>query len=383
MANKKRRNLNSTLAAVVGEILEEKEKKDDTIEVSSAEIYEFGEVGLEESNDQTIIEDDISKTEKQIIDYRLKVDEEEATKTEVISSESVELIDISLLKPNPTRVRQIISENELEILKDSIKKHGLINPLIVRKSSDKTSFTYEIVSGYRRYLACLELKKLLVPVIVRDIDDTQSIMIGLIDNLIREDLHPIEETIAILNLLSKITGYTRTDICRILTRIYREQYCKVTPSASLSVTGQRIVKIFEVLPVTLSTFINHRLKLIKLHEEVLEAVLDNKVAASVGIMIDSMLPDEDIKLKLLRDSIKYSYTREQVKEKIAELRSLYYEGETQQVKYQLRNQVKRLLSNTLWDSSDPQYLKDLQKIIDQLQELTIFYEAKRSKQKNT
>ena len=91
--------------------------------------------------------------------------------------------------PNRFQPREVFDENSLKELAVSIKEHGVIQPIIVRKVDDK----YEIIAGERRYKAAAlaDLKK--IPAIVRDIDDKESSKVTLLENLQRKNLNPMEE----------------------------------------------------------------------------------------------------------------------------------------------------------------------------------------------
>lgn len=114
----------------------------------------------------------------------------EAPKEEEKDEEKdIDEIDIELIKPNPTQPRTYFKKEELEELAESIKKNGLLQPILVRKKDD----AYEIVAGERRWQACkiIEMKK--VPVRVVEADDDRAIILALVENVQRTDLNPIEE----------------------------------------------------------------------------------------------------------------------------------------------------------------------------------------------
>lgn len=97
-------------------------------------------------------------------------------------------ISLDELRPNPYQPRKNFDAKALEDLISSIKEHGVVQPLVVRKSIRG----YEIVAGERRFRAAKEAGLEQVPVVVRDFSDEQMMEIALIENLQREDLNPIE-----------------------------------------------------------------------------------------------------------------------------------------------------------------------------------------------
>ncbi len=98
-------------------------------------------------------------------------------------------IDIDLLTPNPLQPRTQIEEQPLDELAQSIRTHGVIQPVVVRRVGDRL----EIVAGERRWRAAQRAGLLKIPVVVRDVPDDRLLEVALIENIQREDLNPIEE----------------------------------------------------------------------------------------------------------------------------------------------------------------------------------------------
>lgn len=98
-------------------------------------------------------------------------------------------IDIDLIEPNPDQPRTSFKKEELEELAESIKKNGLLQPILVRKVGDK----YQIIAGERRWQACKSIGLKKVPVRIKEADDDETIILALIENIQRSNLNPIEE----------------------------------------------------------------------------------------------------------------------------------------------------------------------------------------------
>ena len=107
-------------------------------------------------------------------------------------SSSTNKLPISDLKRNKYQPRKNFVESELEDLTNSIKERGIIQPIIVRKSSDEAS-KYEIIAGERRWLAAQKAGLHDVPVVVTDADDLKSLEFAIVENVQRHDLNSIEE----------------------------------------------------------------------------------------------------------------------------------------------------------------------------------------------
>ena len=117
-----------------------------------------------------------------------------------LSEETVEEIKISDLRPNPYQPRKQFDDESLAELKESIIQHGILQPIIVRKSLKG----YDIVAGERRSRAAKLAGKETVPAIVRELSESLMREIALLENLQREDLSPLEEALAYDSLLKHL-----------------------------------------------------------------------------------------------------------------------------------------------------------------------------------
>lgn len=119
---------------------------------------------------------------------------------EPTSDEVVREIPIDELRPNPYQPRKTFDDDAIEELKDSVKEHGILQPIIARKSIKG----YEIVVGERRYRAAKLAQLEKVPVVVRELNEQQMMELSILENLQREDLNPMEEAQAYQMLMDKL-----------------------------------------------------------------------------------------------------------------------------------------------------------------------------------
>ena len=138
---------------------------------------------------------DIEQLEKQIY--------ETATREEIID------IDLSELRPNPYQPRKIFKDEALTELAESIKEHGVFQPIIVKKSIHG----YEIIAGERRVRASKIAGLSKIPAIVRQFSDEQMMEIALLENLQRENLNPIEEALAFRMMVERLV-ITQEDLAK-------------------------------------------------------------------------------------------------------------------------------------------------------------------------
>lgn len=114
--------------------------------------------------------------------------------------DQVTQISIKDMRANPFQPRKIFDQSALEELAQSIKEHGILQPIIVRKKRVK----YEIVVGERRFRAAQLAGLVEVPAVIRELDDAQMMELAILENLQREDLSPIEEAEAYQSLLEAL-----------------------------------------------------------------------------------------------------------------------------------------------------------------------------------
>jgi len=151
------------------------------------------------------------------------------TKTDV----NINKLSISDLVSNKFQPRKIFDEENLQDLTNSIKKRGIIQPIIVRKSSDKSS-KYEIIAGERRWLAAQKAGLHEVPVVITDVDDLKSLEFAIIENVQRNDLNALEEARGYQRLIDEFSynqekvaefiGKSRTHITNFLRLLTTSKY---------------------------------------------------------------------------------------------------------------------------------------------------------------
>ncbi|MGE5572501.1 MAG: ParB/RepB/Spo0J family partition protein [Bacteroidota bacterium] len=127
--------------------------------------------------------------------------------------ERVQDLPIDRIQPNPYQPRKRFDDARLGELAESIRVHGIVQPLVVRKAGDG----YELVVGQRRLLAAKMAGLAEVPVVVSDLGDAEMIQVALIENLQREDLNPMEEAESYRRLVEEF-GLTQDELAGVLGR---------------------------------------------------------------------------------------------------------------------------------------------------------------------
>lgn len=144
-------------------------------------------------------------------------DVEDAYNREFISSSSPDLvreIDVNRISPNPYQPRKYFNEAAIKELSESIKKHGLLQPIIVVEKDDN----YMLLAGERRFRATKEAGFGTIRAIVADIESENLRELALIENIQREDLNPIELAIAYKELIEEY-NITQEGLSEIIKRV--------------------------------------------------------------------------------------------------------------------------------------------------------------------
>lgn len=122
------------------------------------------------------------------------------------------IVPIELVAPNPRNPRRNFAEADLADLTQSIREHGIVQPVVVRPSADGR---YEIIAGERRWRAAQRAELIDIPVIIREVDDRVALELAIIENVQRADLNPVEEALGYQQLIDE-HNYTQADLGQVI-----------------------------------------------------------------------------------------------------------------------------------------------------------------------
>ena len=155
------------------------------------------------------------------------------------NSDNYKLVPLEFIKPGPWQPRKIFDKDELESLSNSIKKQGIIQPVIL-KSNDTIKNQYFLVAGERRWRACQLAKIHEIPAIIRDdINEDKIAELSLVENIQRSELNPIEEAEGYQSLISNY-NYTQEDISKAVGKS-RSYIGNIIRLLSLSVKAKELL----------------------------------------------------------------------------------------------------------------------------------------------
>lgn len=131
----------------------------------------------------------------------------------LLRDKDVTFLEISKLVPNRFQPRVDFKEERLQELADSIKEKGVLAPILARRSGDH----YEIIAGERRFRAAQKLKLERVPVVIKNVDDKEALVLSIVENVQRQELNPLEEARAFSRLIKEFS-LTQEDIARAVSK---------------------------------------------------------------------------------------------------------------------------------------------------------------------
>jgi ParB family transcriptional regulator, chromosome partitioning protein len=231
-------------------------------------------------------------------------DDERSTNTTLI--ENIQLPD--------RQPRRYFDPTKMEQLTQSVKEHGILEPLLVRRLADEK---YELVAGERRYRAAKQANLDEVPISVRELDDEQALQIALVENLQREDLNPVEETEGILDLLAITLQVTREDVISTLNiAAYAKRKGEEVADNVIRRNWDEVEKVFALVgTLTPESFRTNRLPLLNLPKEILEALRTGQLEYTKARAI-AKLKEPEQRQQLLEKAIAQNLSLNQIKDEI-------------------------------------------------------------------
>jgi ParB family chromosome partitioning protein len=260
-------------------------------------------------------------------------------------AEMVPLEAICLPQQQP---RRYFDPSAMQELVESVRQHGVLQPLLVRSRSDDK---YELVAGERRYRAAKECGLDEVPVVIRSLSDEEAMQLSLIENLCREDLNPVEETEGILQLLALRLG---SDVEAVTGLLYRMKNAADKPESSRhnvmpNPESQLIEEVFTGLGLmTWESFVKNRLPLLNLPDDVLVALRQGKIAYTKAKAI-ARLKDEAQRKELLEAAIALDLSLSQIQ---ARLKTYIHSSEPTERKERIEATIRRVKQARVWEDGE-------------------------------
>lgn len=279
-------------------------------------------------------------------------------------STEVPVCNIRLPKEQP---RKYFDSAKMRELVESVREYGILAPLLVRPLADGE---YELVAGERRYRAAKEVGLDTIPIVSRDLNDQDAIRIALIENLQREDLNPVEETEAILNLFSIELNLSKDEVTALLNQIAnakkRGQELTGNVSRQIEQIGEVLSSIADITP---ETFRTTRLPLLNLPPDILDSLRQGQLEYTKAKAI-ARVKDEQQQDALLKEAIAQGLSLTEIKAKVEEVKvdSVSEPAPEQVLIGRMGELTKRLKKSKAWE--DRKKRDRITKLLDELERLT-------------
>ncbi|BBD70370.1 MULTISPECIES: ParB/RepB/Spo0J family partition protein [Nostoc] len=267
---------------------------------------------------------------------------------------TIEKIQLSVQQP-----RRYFDPKKLEQLVQSVKEHGILEPLLVRYLSDDK---YELVAGERRYRAASLAGLTEVPVIARSLNDQEALQLSLVENLQRDDLNPIEETEGILELIALQLDKKVPEVISLLYKMQNILAGKVTDNVISNSHAEDVKMIFTGLGLMeWESFTANRLPLLRLPDEILEVLRQGKIEYTKAKVI-AKLKEKTERIALLEEAILQNLSLNEIRERLKTRKSSTEEKELEK---QIDSTYKKMKKSKLWDN--PKKRKKLELLFAQIE----------------
>jgi ParB family chromosome partitioning protein len=271
-------------------------------------------------------------------------------------------VNIDKIRLPVKQPRRYFDPEKLNQLVQSVKEHGILQPLLVRAVNDE----FELVAGERRLRAAKEAGLTEVPIISKELSDIQTLQIALVENLQREDLNPVEETEGILELLRIELDVNSGEVISILNQVANAKKRNLDLTENVSRQLEIIESVLQnVGRFTAESFRTSRLPLLNLPDDVLETLRQGQLEYTKARAI-AKLKDDGERRELLDKVLNENLSLSDIKQLVKELTpGKITVKETLNAKYSEIG--KRLKNAQVWE--DAKKTKKLEKLLGDLEQL--------------
>jgi len=282
----------------------------------------------------------------------------------VSENQSIAIDAITLPDSQP---RRYFDPQKLQQLTESVRQHGILEPLLVRPAAKAGLF--ELVAGERRFRAAKAVGLTTVPVTIRELSDEDALQLALVENLQREDLNPIEETEGVLQLLALRLNIPSIDVPPLLYRMRNEAIGNTNQNVLINSEAQAVETVFaELGTISWESFATARLPLLRLPPEVLEALRSGAIAYTKAQAI-ARIKDDQQRRQLLAEVMSQDLSLAQIKARITSLKTPKGNAEAGDplLKDQIDDVLRLAKRSQVW--SDPKKQRRLEKLLAELKVL--------------
>ncbi|WP_414589680.1 ParB/RepB/Spo0J family partition protein [Scytonema sp. PCC 10023] len=280
-------------------------------------------------------------------------------------NESTTTVPIDKIRLPLKQPRRYFDPEKLDQLVQSVKEHGILEPVLVRPLHDGE---YELIAGERRLRAAREAGLVEIPIVSRDFDDKQALQVALMENLQREDLNPVEETEAVLELLALSLEIENQEVVSILHQNFNAKQRGLELNQNVLIQVDKIESVLlGIGRFNAGTFRSSRLPLLNLPDDILSALRRGEISYTKAQAI-ARVKDEQQRLELLNKAIAENLALSEIKTRVKELKS-EPEVTPEKILVERFNEIsKRLRQKKV--SGDIQKRERISELLDELEKLT-------------
>lgn len=269
--------------------------------------------------------------------------------------------------PVKRQYRRYFDPEKLAQLVASVREHGILEPVLVRPLGDGS---YELIAGERRLRAAQELGLTHIPIVAREFSDQEALQVALMENLQRDDLNPIEETEAILELLSIALNTNMEEVKSIIYQAANAKNRGQELRGNVSLQLEKIESYLAVLGrFNLESLRSSRLPLLNLPPNVLESLREGKLEYTKARII-ARVKDEQQRDELLTQAIAQNLSLNEIKTRVKQAKAdADIEDTTEQMMVsRMSEMTRRLKKSKAW--TDRKKRDRITKLLDELERLT-------------
>jgi ParB family transcriptional regulator, chromosome partitioning protein len=283
----------------------------------------------------------------------------ETPSSNVISTLAIESIVLPAQQP-----RRYFDPEKLAQLVESVKAHGIIEPLLVRPLD---SGSYELVAGERRYRAAKEVGLTAVPIVVRELSSDEALQLALIENLQREDLNPVEETEGILQLLAFRLNCSIASASSLLYRMNNAAVGNVNHNVMISPEAALVKTCFSEIGIMgWESYTRNRLPLLKLPEDILECLRQGKIEYTKAKAI-AQIKEKTARANLLQVAIAQNLSLKDIRDRVVASRQVDAEPPLPSLQSRLTVAYQKAQKAQIWQN--PKKQKQFEKLLLKLEKL--------------
>lgn len=284
-----------------------------------------------------------------------------------VDTSGITTVSIHKIRVAKKQPRRWFDPEKMSQLVQSVRSHGILEPLLVRPLGNGE---YELIAGERRLRAVFEAGLAEVPIVSKELSDQQALQIALVENLQREDLNPVEEVEAILELLAIDLDVSTEDVKSILNEAANAKKRDLELTANVSRQLEQIESILAGIGrFNAESFRTSRLPLLNLPSDVLSVLCQGQLEFTKARTI-ARVKDISKRANVLSSAIAQNLSLTQIKELILQLQSSQTTPKATPEKALSKRYAeigKRLQQTQLW--KDDKKRKKLEKLLNDLEKL--------------